>query len=45
MFTYSRLYNSAGSNACRTQLIHPIIMSVILKHFKQLEILRKSGGD
>ena len=26
MFFYSRLYNSAGSNACRPELIHPILM-------------------
>ena len=29
MLDYSRLYNSAGSNASRPQLIHPIIMSNI----------------
>lgn len=33
MFDYSRLYNCAGSNACRPQLIHPILMSII---FEQL---------
>jgi len=36
MLSYSRLYNSAGSNACRTQLIHPILMSIIFEHYKQL---------
>ena len=36
MMSYSRLYNSAGSNACRTQLIHPILMSIIFEHYKQL---------
>jgi hypothetical protein len=35
MFSYSRFYNSAGSNACRPQLIHPIIMSIILEQYKQ----------
>jgi len=35
MFSYSRFYNSAGSNACRPQLIHPIIMSIILGQYKQ----------
>ena len=39
---YSRLYNSAGSNACRPELIHPILMSIILKHYKQLDALKKS---
>jgi len=41
MFSYSRLYNSAASNACRPQLIHPILMSIILEHYKQLETLKK----
>jgi len=42
MLDYSRLYNSAGSSACRPQLIHPIIMSIIFEHYKQLEKLRRS---
>jgi len=37
MFSYSKLYNSAGSNACRPQLIHPIIMSIVFEHYKQLK--------
>lgn len=45
MFSYSRLFNSAGSNACRPILIHPILMYIILEHYKQLEILRKSVVD
>ena len=36
MLDYSRLYNSAGSNACRPELIHRILMSIILEHYKQL---------
>jgi hypothetical protein len=36
MFSYSRLYNSAGSSACRPVLIHPILMSIIFEHYKQL---------
>jgi len=36
MFDYSRLYNSAGSNACRPVLMHPILMSIIFEHYKQL---------
>jgi len=39
MFSYSRLYNSAGSNACRPVLIHPILMSIIFEHYKQLNKL------
>jgi hypothetical protein len=42
MFSYSRLYNSAGSNACRPVLIHPIIMSIIFEHYEQLEKLLRS---
>jgi hypothetical protein len=43
MFDYSRLYNSAGSNACRPELIHPILMSIIFEHYKQLnKIVKKS---
>lgn len=45
MMTYPRLYNSAGSNACRPLLIHPILMSIIFEHFKQLDKLRKSVED
>ncbi|MDW0207842.1 MAG: hypothetical protein QOA28_09810 [Nitrososphaeraceae archaeon] len=39
MFSYSRLFNSAGSNACRPMLIHPILMSIIFEHYKQLKKL------
>jgi hypothetical protein len=39
MLDYSRLYNSAGSSACRPQLIHPILMSILLEHYKQLKKL------
>jgi hypothetical protein len=42
MFSYSRLYNSAGSNACRPILIHPILMSIIFEHYKQLKKLMSS---
>ena len=37
MFSYSRLSNSAGSNACRPILIHPILMSIVFEHYKQLK--------
>jgi hypothetical protein len=39
MFSYSRLYNSAGSSACRPILIHPILMSIVFEHYKQLKKL------
>jgi len=45
IFDYSRLYNSAGSNATRSQAIHPILMSIILEHYKQLDTLRKSVAN
>ena len=44
MFSYSRLYNSAGSNASRPQLIHPILMSIILEHYKQLNKIVNEVG-
>jgi hypothetical protein len=42
MFSYSRLFNSAGSNACRPMLIHPILMSIIFEHYKQLDALQRA---
>ena len=36
MFDYSKLYNSAGSNACRPILSHVILMSIIFEHYSQL---------
>ena len=37
MFSYSRLYNSAASNACRPILIHPLLMCIVFEHYKQLD--------
>ena len=45
MMSYSRLYNTSGVTACKPVLLHPILMSIIFEHYKQLEILRKSTGD
>ena len=45
MMSYSRLYNTSGVMACKPVLLHPILMSIIFEHYKQLEILRKSTGD
>jgi hypothetical protein len=45
MFSYSRLFNSARSNACRPVLIHPVLMSIIFEHYKQLQELKKSVED
>jgi len=36
MFSYSRLYNSAGTMACRPVLIHVILMSILFEHYKEL---------
>ena len=36
MFSYSRLYNAAGTMACRPVLIHTILISIIFEHYKQL---------
>ena len=36
MFYYSRLYNAAGTMACRPVLIHVSLMSIIFEHYKQL---------
>ena len=44
MFSYSRLHNSAGSNASRPQLIHPILMSIIFEHYKQLNKIVNEVG-
>jgi len=41
MFSYSRLYNSAGSSACRPVLTHPILMSILFEHYKQLKKIVK----
>jgi hypothetical protein len=42
MFSYSRLYNSRGSNACRPVLLHPILISIIFEQYKQLKKLESS---
>ncbi|HEY9490363.1 MAG TPA: hypothetical protein VIP56_00145 [Nitrososphaeraceae archaeon] len=45
MMSYSRLYNTSGVMACKPVVLHPVLMSIIFEHYKQLEILRKSTGD
>lgn len=40
MMSYPKLYNSAGSNACRPELVHPILMSIVFEHYKQLAKLQ-----
>jgi hypothetical protein len=36
MLSIARLYNAAGTMACRPILIHVILMSIIFEHYKQL---------
>jgi len=45
MMSYSRLYNTSGVMACKPVVLHPVLMSIIFEHYKQLEILKKSTGD
>jgi len=45
MFSASRLYNSACSNSARPIVVHCILMSIILHHFKQLMGLMKKNDN
>lgn len=40
MMSITRLYNVAGVGASKLVLLHPILMSIIFEHYKQLEIMR-----
>ena len=42
MLSIPRFYNVAGTMACKPVLIHPILMSIIFEHYKQLT---KSGTN
>jgi hypothetical protein len=42
MMSYSRLYNAAGVIACKPVLLHPILMSIIFEHYKQLDTIQRS---
>ena len=41
MMSISRLYNVAGVGSCKPVLLHPIVMSIIFDHYKQLKKIRK----
>lgn len=41
MISISRLYNVAGVGSCKPVLLHPILMSIILEHYKQLSQLEE----
>jgi hypothetical protein len=36
MYDYFKLHRAACSNACRQVVIHPILISIIFQHYKQL---------
>jgi hypothetical protein len=42
MMSYPRLYNAAGVTACKPVLLHPILMSIIFEHYKQLDTIHRS---
>ena len=41
MMSISRLYNVSGVGSCKPVLLHPILMSIIFEHYKQLNELEK----
>ena len=41
MFNLSYLHNSGSSNCVRPVVIHPIFLSILLEHYKQLALLEK----
>ena len=41
MMDISRLYNVAGVGSCKPVLLHPILISIIFEHYKQLNQLEK----
>jgi hypothetical protein len=44
MFSYSRLYNSAGSNACKPVLLHPILLSIIFEQYKRISVIKQCSA-
>jgi len=47
MYDYYKLNNAACSNACRPVVIHAVLMSIIIEHYKQLTKLmeKKKAAD
>jgi len=44
MFSFTKLYISSGMMAHKPIVIHPLLMSIIFHHYKQLsQILQKRG--
>jgi hypothetical protein len=45
MLSIPRLYNAAGTMACRPVLIHVMLMSIIFEHYKHLiKIIKENNG-
>lgn len=42
MMSISRLYNVAGVGSRKPVLLHPILMSIIFEHYKQLDKLQNT---
>lgn len=46
MFSFAKLYISSGMMVHKPIVIHPLLMSVIFHHYKQLsEIMQKRGEN
>ena len=45
MFSTSRLYNSASVNSARPIVLHCIMMSIILHHFRQVTTFMNKNKD
>ena len=43
MISISRLYNVAGVGSCKPVLLHPILISIIFEHYKQLNSIRRAN--
>jgi hypothetical protein len=41
MMSISIVYNVAGVGSCKPVLLHPIVMSIIFDHYKQLKRIQK----
>jgi len=39
MLSISKLYNAAGTMACKPVLIHTVLLSIIIEHYKKLTIV------
>ena len=39
MYDYFKLHSAACSSACKPVVIHPILMSIVFQHYKQLTSL------